>query len=172
METARRVRRLDRTVPIMLLADSSDYAVESYEIEAQAYLLKPLEEAKLRMFVNRLFVQTLRPRIALRLGGSLRSFFYDEILWIESKKHSVTLHLTDDREVRVFEKLSDIEAMLQDQRFLRCHQSYIVNMDYVVDVTNSFILEDGSQILIRVRSRKAISDTYYSYFSERAHTQT
>jgi DNA-binding LytR/AlgR family response regulator len=166
IEAARRLRRMQVTAAILFLSSTPDYAVESYEVEAAAYLLKPLAEEKLRFFLNRLFLVPQRPRIALRCKGGMRYLFLDEILWIESEKHSVTFHLLDGTEARTNEKLGEIEARLDDPRFLRCHQSFMVNMDYVADVRNSFILEDGSQVLIRVRSRKAIVDTYHDYFME------
>jgi DNA-binding LytR/AlgR family response regulator len=168
IEAARQLRMRQVTTPILFLSSTPDYAVESYEVEASGYLLKPLAEKKLQLFVNRLLLPPRRPQIAFRCKGMIRYLFHDEILWIESEKHSVIFHLTDGSAMRTNEKLGEIEARLKDPRFLRCHQSFMVNMDHVADVKNSFILEDGSQVLIRVRSRKEIRDTYHSYFMEHA----
>ena len=51
-----------------------------------------------------------------------------------------------------------------DQRFLRCHQSFLVNMRYIADVEEDFILKDGTIVPIRIRQRKAIADEYYRFF--------
>lgn len=64
------------------------------------------------------------------------------------------------------EKLGDIEKRIDDKRFLRCHQSYLANMDYVEDVKDDFILKDGSMVPIRIRGRKEIKDDYHQYFVE------
>ena len=45
-----------------------------------------------------------------------------------------------------------------------CHQSYLVNMDYVKDVQDDFVMKDGTIVPIRVRGRKEMLDAYYSYF--------
>ena len=37
-------------------------------------------------------------------------------------------------------------------------------MDYIKDVEDDFIMEDGTLVPIRVRGRKEILDTYYDYF--------
>ena len=40
----------------------------------------------------------------------------------------------------------------------------VVNMDFITDVKDDFILSNGEIIPIRVRGRKEMADTYYSYF--------
>ena len=39
-----------------------------------------------------------------------------------------------------------------------------MNMDYVADVQDNFIMKDGSIVPIRVRGRKEMLDAYYNYF--------
>ena len=77
---------------------------------------------------------------------------------------NVTLHLSDGSEIITVDKLGEIEKRINEKRFLRCHQSYLVNMDYIKDVEDDFIMEDGTLVPIRVRGRKEILDTYYDYF--------
>ena len=88
----------------------------------------------------------------------------DDIMYIDSDKHNVTLHLSDGSEIITVDKLGEIEKRINEKRFLRCHQSYLVNMDYIKDVEDDFIMEDGTLVPIRVRGRKEILDTYYDYF--------
>jgi DNA-binding LytR/AlgR family response regulator len=166
--TAHRIRKMDSTTPIVFLTISSEHAIEGYDVHASGYLLKPLNEHKLNVLLSRLLTPADRPRIAIRCIGGMRYFFIDEIVWIESDKHSLMLHLSDGTTARTNAKLSTIEESLGDSRFLRCHQSYLVNMDHVADVQEFFIMKDGSRVPIRVRSRKAITDAYHSYFV--AHT--
>ena len=47
---------------------------------------------------------------------------------------------------------------------LKCHQSFIVNMDYIANVKEDFILIDGAKIPIHVRQHKLITETYYHFF--------
>ena len=48
-------------------------------------------------------------------------------------------------------------------RFLRCNQSYIVNMDYITSADTNFTMENGDKIPIKVRERKKIREQYFSY---------
>lgn len=74
------------------------------------------------------------------------------------------LHLADGSEIVTVDKLVEIEKRINEKRFLHCHQSYLVNMDYVGDVQDDFVMKDGTIVPIRVRGRKDMLDVYYNYF--------
>ena len=52
METAKKLRDLNCNAPIVFLTASPDFAVESYDVQAAGYLLKPFEEDKLKNLLN------------------------------------------------------------------------------------------------------------------------
>lgn len=164
IEAAGKIREFGIKSPIVFLTVTSEFAIESYDVQASGYLLKPLDQEKLDIVLERLLEPVERARIAFRCEGKMRYFFMDEIVWIESNKHKIIFHFNDGKSVQTHAKLGDVEENLHDERFLRCHQSYLINMDYIADVTDVFVTKQGNSIPIRVRSRKAITDAYHSYF--------
>lgn len=164
METARKLRELDHRGPIVFLTASPDFAVESYEVQAAGYLLKPYDAEKIRELTARLLKDNSKKRMAVKTKRQYRYPYIDEIMYIESDRHSVMIHLADGSVILAQEKLGDLEKRIAENRFLHCHQSFLVNMDYIRDVENDFILSDESRIPIRVRGRKEIVDQYYHYF--------
>ena len=54
------------------------------------------------------------------------------------------------------EKLDDVQEELPENRFLRCNQSFIVNMDYISNADNNFTMFNGDIILIKVREKNKI----------------
>lgn len=86
------------------------------------------------------------------------------ILSILSRNNRCILH-TADEEYPLYMKLDDIEQQMLDEksRFLRCHRSYIINMDHVTAVDEQFRLDNGDSVLIRSRSRAQIKKTYIAY---------
>lgn len=164
METARKLRQIQCKVPIIFLTASPDYAIESYEVQASGYLLKSFSEEKLMKLLNRILKTDMKRRVAIKNRRQYRYPCTDDIMYIDSDKHNVTLHLSDGSEIITVDKLGEIEKRINEKRFLRCHQSYLVNMDYIKDVKDDFIMEDGTLVPIRVRGRKEILDTYYDYF--------
>jgi DNA-binding LytR/AlgR family response regulator len=164
METARKLRRLGVTSAIVFLTVTSEFAIDGYEIQAAGYLLKPLDEERLHRLLVRLLEPVERPRIAIRYKGSVRYHFIDEIMYVESNKHMVIFHFKNGETAQTNEKLNTLEQQLNSRKFLRCHQSYLVNMDYVADVQDVFVMKDGSRVPIRVRTRRAITNAYHGYF--------
>jgi DNA-binding LytR/AlgR family response regulator len=59
-------------------------------------------------------------------------------------------------------KISDIEELL-DSRFLRCHQSYIINMDEVKEINTSFLMFSGNTVPIRRKDFAKIRNEFEEY---------
>lgn len=57
MDTARELRQHDRAVQIIFLTSSPEFALESYEVRAQGYILKPVSQEKLTKELNELAIQ-------------------------------------------------------------------------------------------------------------------
>ena len=76
---------------------------------------------------------------------------------MESDNKVVYIYTTTQGAVKVYSKLDSFEEKLSDSRFLRCHQSYLVNMQYVAGIVDSdFIMIDDQMIPIRKSGRKLI----------------
>lgn len=105
-----------------------------------AYLKKPLSQAHYRnrvkfiiqefMSQDRYFTFTQKQR--------MESIPYKEIECFESNQRSITLHLRNNQAHTFTAKLSDIESKVPAACFVRCHQSYLVNMENIrmLDKTN------------------------------------
>lgn len=167
IEAGREIRKLDKKVPIIYLTASRDFAVESYEVEAAGYLVKPFPEEKVERYLDKFLREQKEKRLAVQVRGVWQYLAFDEIKYLESFGHSVVLQLRNEM-ITVKGKLSDFENKLYDKRFLRCHQSYLVNMDYIHKVEEDFILTDGSHIPIRVKEKRKIAGHYYKYFVDKS----
>lgn len=78
------------------------------------------------------------------------------------------VRLENGEEHRIYAKLDDVERELDGHGFLRCHQSYIVNMEQVRVVEKDFILTSGARVPIRQREAKAIREAYFEYVLDQA----
>lgn len=164
IEAARRVRAIDKRIPLVFLTVTAEYALDGYEVRASGYLMKPLDEMRLFRLLDDLCAEPAPPRLAFREGSAWRYFDYRDIRYVESRNHAVIVHTADGEAHKGYGKLDDVEADLDDPRFLRCHRSYLVNMDHVADVRGDFVLRDGSRVPIRVKERKRLAEAYYAYF--------
>lgn len=159
-DVARTLRTRGVAAPIVFLTSSPDFAVQSYEVQAFSYLLKPVPKGKLKALMQR-FLQGYRPRSIFFAG---RLFVQEDIVFVESDLKNVTLHLRDGTSARVREKLDTVEQRLKGSSFLRCHQSYLVNLRYVCGLENeTFITSLDRPVLIRKRDFPELRKRYYDY---------
>lgn len=165
VETARRLRNSGCRIKIIFLTVSPDFAIEGYEVEAAGYLLKPLEQEELRRLLERLFQRENPIMITLRQGSRVINIATSEILYIESNRNRLTIH-TVREPIFYYGKLDELARMLPEKQFLRCHQSFLVNMDRICAAEDNFRMESGEIVPIRVRERKMIRETYFRYITE------
>lgn len=165
MKIARKLRDIQFKAPIIFLTAHADYAVESYEVYAAGYLLKPYDTNKLTLLLDEVLQRSVQKRIAVKVKKQHRQLEINDIMYVESDKHVLNIHLKDSRVIQTTEKLSELEKTINSKRFIRCHQSYLVNMEYIKDAKTDFILSNDIRIPIRVRGRKEIIEKYHKYYS-------
>ncbi len=141
-----KIRQSGFPVPIVFLTASADFALEGYEVQASGSLLKPLTQQKLKEVLRRLFSQKEERRICIVCDRRRQYLDPDEIVFAESQNHRRFIYLANGDVLSGAEKLNHLEKM-PNPSFLRCHQSYLVNRNYIADVTEGFILRDGTVIL-------------------------
>lgn len=165
MKIARKLRDIQFKAPIIFLTAHADYAVESYEVYVAGYLLKPYDTNKLTLLLDEVLQRSVQKRIAVKVKKQHRYLEINDIMYVESDKHVLNIHLKDSRVIQTTEKLSELKKTINSKRFIRCHQSYLVNMDYIKDAKTDFILSNDIRIPIRVRGRKEIIKRYHKYYS-------
>lgn len=168
IDTAAKLRRIGVRTPAIFCTTSRDYAVESYEVEAAGYLVKPVAYEKLELLLEKHLNRQGTPRLALHVSGGMYYPYYDQILCFESCNHATHVILDDGQVLRCAESLAALEKELSnDPRFYRCHKAFLVNMDYIEGVEDAFVLSNGMRVPYRIREKKKIVDDYYRYFLNR-----
>ena len=136
METARRIRELDRDVVLFFITNMAQYAIKGYAVGALDYLLKPVPyfafsqqlqkaEEKLR--------RRARHYLAVPVEGGLRRLDTAQIYYMESEGHRVHFY-TEEGEFSAPGALKTFEEKLADLPFARCNSGYLVNLAQVKSV--------------------------------------
>lgn len=166
MDIARKLRNVGYTGNIVFLTSTAEFAVDSYEVEASGYLLKPHDYEKLCGLLNRIIDRTNIGHFQVSVRNTIYSIPFGEIVYVESRNNVCILHRSDGSEYTIYKKLSEVELQLNESRFLRCHQSYLVNMSYISKADSQFELTTGDVVLIRQRSQKEIRRIYQEFASK------
>lgn len=148
---------------IVFLTATSKFAVDSYEVDASGYLVKPLSCEKIFVVMDKIYLSYNVPTYSIRKHSNIIRIPIDEILYIDSDNNKCVIHRKDGTCFSVYKKLDDIQDELPSSHFLRSHQSYLVNMDYIQRADKEFELITGDIISIRQRNLKSIRSAYLDY---------
>ena len=165
IEVAKRLRAGGYNGKIVFLTASDKYAVESYDVDAAGYLLKPHNYEKFCGVMDRLLIGRRKNTIIVKKRSSVEYIPYDNIRYIESSNTKCLIHCSDGKIHTLYTRLDMIENEIEDKRFLRCHRSYLVNLYYVQSLHESFVMDNNEIVLVRQKSIKDIRRLYLEYNS-------
>lgn len=124
----------------VLIADTSEYAVEAFELSAVDYVVKPYEKKRLYAALEKISNirrsgrhtrsrpdGLLKKRLIIREGNDYYFVPAKEILFIE-KQGKKCLVYTSDKDYVTNDKLSELLGQLPESLFFLSHRSYIVNV--------------------------------------------
>lgn len=152
LEVARQISCRSR---IIFVTSYREYAVEAFDANAVHYLVKPVTEERLFSALDRAVNQTEQmdnQSLTLMKSGKTQVIFIRDILYCEVFNHQVRIH-TVHGTYDYFGTLDMLETKL-DERFFRCHRSFVVNMSCVAGQEKGVaILTNGEKIFISRRKQ-------------------
>lgn len=166
IDTAKRLRKLGCSAEIVFLTASSEHAIESYDVHASGYLVKPIGIDRLTVLLDHILGIGLRRRIEIKTGRQYRYPYVSDIMYIEGTGHRASIYLVDGSQITTTEKVSTLSAMINSSLFVQCHQSYLVNMNYISDIDKDIILSNGVCIPVSIRRRTDTIETYHQFFNQ------
>jgi two-component system LytT family response regulator len=174
---------------IIFVTAFDQYALKAFEVHALDYLLKPFDDARFQRALEQAKSQieqkalnrisgkllalleereskreqraprkTYLTRLMVKLASRVVLLKVNEIDWIEADGNYAKLHIGKKAHL-LREKMHDLEAQLNPQKFVRIHRSIIVNLDRIKEMHPHFngdyivVLEDGVQLKLS-RSRR------------------
>ncbi|SCY38279.1 two component transcriptional regulator, LytTR family [Lachnospiraceae bacterium XPB1003] len=134
IEAAEKLRRFGEQLDIIFISMTSDYALDGYRVRALRYLKKPVDKEQLRealLLSYRSHEQ--KDGLAVNCEGKYYNLDYKDIYFFESQARDIEITLSD-KKLTMHMKISDLEKILPEREFFRCHRSYIVNLRQVENI--------------------------------------
>lgn len=122
-------------LPLIIgLSNSKEKAYEAIKNDFFDYWLLPLNEFDIRKTVLRLRKkiprESIKQRICLKSYKDFQYLDTEEILYLKADNNATDFFMKDGRVISAFKTLKSYENMLP-ANFVRVHQSYIINTDFV-----------------------------------------
>lgn len=145
------LQQLNSEHNIIFTTAYSEYAVESYELKAVDYLMKPINFERFNRSIER-YKQ-------LNCSNNQRDFFfvkdgyknvkihYDSILYIKGCGNYLEIVCSDKTHTPRL-TFKDIVQLLPSNNFIRSHNSYVINISQIDKIENNHIYIENSMIPI------------------------
>ncbi len=152
LEVAEKLLKTDNLPQIVFVTAYNQYAIKAFDLNAVDYLLKPISEERLNISIERLVKESEREYIDEKLSKVINQLLpKPKKIPVHSKKGRIRLIdpsviiLAFTNEGRVFVKtdegdfetsytLRELEEMIQDPNFFRCHRCNLVNINRIKEI--------------------------------------
>lgn len=154
------VKTLNNKVGVVFTTAYSEYAVDSYKVNAIDYLLKPISyddflraanKAK-NVFSNQ-NIETSSEHFFLKSDGKFVKVDFQEVVFIESQSEYVKIYREEKTPIMVLMSMKDLENNLPENLFMRVHRSYIVNLFKIEAV-------ERNRLIVNINHEIPVSDQY------------
>lgn len=174
IDTARELRNTNQTVPIVFLTSSREFAVDSYEVKALNYLIKPVDAAKLFLVLDDFLKIFRQPEtfFTAKTADGFHRIAIAEVDYLEAQNKQVLVHLSNDRTIAVRELFSKCAEFFSPEKgFCCCHRSYIVNLNNVEQFSKTEVTTVHNAVIpISRNSYTAFKETYFNHMFEQPET--
>lgn len=150
IETARRLRTLDKHCALIFVTTSQDHGIMSYEVQASDYLIKPVTQEQMDRTLDRCLQEKREyfRTIVVRSAWDEVEIPLRCIRYIEIKRHIAYIHTTQ-QVIQTSRGMNALEEEIASPDFLRCHRSFLVNQHYIQRIDKrDFVLDNGGCVPI------------------------
>ncbi len=147
---------------IIFVTAYPQYALESYELDAVDYLVKPIRLERLLKAMNKAesYLKLLAPSqeasvidsvghdyVFVKADRKFTKIFFKDILYIEGLKDYVVIKLANKKVITAM-NIKTVAAQLPEKTFVRINKSFIVNMENIDAVDSFYVYIQDEEIPI------------------------
>ncbi len=168
IQVVQQLRKRGNQSQVIFITAYPEHALQAFEVDAAHYLLKPVSDKMLYPALDRAIKRTEQKKqsdsqtIVVACGAETRVIALRDILYCEVMDHRVYIH-TRTVTCDYIGTLRELQAQLDD-RFFRCHKSYLVNLEQVIarrgETASVF---GGKTVLISRRKQREFSQRLLSW---------
>ena len=168
MQTAESLRKIDADIPIIFVTNLAQFAVKGYEVDAYAFIVKPVNYPDLEFKMDKL-IERIRSKqekkILIKTGPQHVAVLVSDILYVEILGHKIIYH-TIRGDFETYGVLRKLEAELEGESFYKCNSCYLVNLRYVDSVSGYEVHLGSTSLVVSHPRRKGFVKALNEYFQK------
>ncbi|WP_299221924.1 LytTR family DNA-binding domain-containing protein [uncultured Aquimarina sp.] len=161
---------IDKKTKIIFSTAYPQFALDSYEVAAIDYLLKPIEFERFYKAVSKIKLgNTTKASVDSTITDDFFFFktdgknkyakvFLKDIRYIESLKNYIAIHL-QDQQIITYNTLKHFKETLPESSFIQIHKSYIISIKHIDKIDNDSIWIHKQELPIGNTYRKSFFET-------------
>ena len=164
--TAQKIRSKKNDIKIIFLSSSKEHYPQAYEVFAFNYIEKPFREERLYAVLDRALGELRKEsgyKINIQYNGAVHNVDCRDIFYIESQNKLLLFHFADGTTLQRYGRLENILNELPGKFFIRCHQSFLVNLSHVTEMKENYLRTGQVMISISRKYGKDVKEQYYAY---------
>ena len=141
-------------IKVIFTTAYSDYALESYDLNAVDYLLKPITFQRFLQAVEKVKKDHIKSvtkdksdYFFVKTEYRHQKLFFSDILYLKGLSDYVAIQ-TKDGKILTLQKMKEFEQNLPKSKFIRVHKSYIVALEHIEYIERNRIIIQGEYIPI------------------------
>ncbi|MCL1813227.1 MAG: LytTR family DNA-binding domain-containing protein [Treponema sp.] len=171
IDAAKEIRNFDKKARIVFFTSSSEYALKSYSVKADNYILKPITKEKLFTVFDEILDQMPakdEDAVIVKSKNGIQKIVISNLVFAEVFGSHVLYHLSDGRVIECYETFSVVcDKLLKFGCFIKPHRCYLVNMRYIKTIDSKQItLKTLSPVPIAQGKATEIKALYLAYYTE------
>lgn len=172
ISAAKQIRQYDSNVKIIFLTATSEYAVESYTVGAYFYQIKPVLEENFFRLMDAVISECERAKagsLVMRCKSGITRIDLEKLEYCEVIGRTLLFHLGNGTVLESAGSMDELCGKLAAyENFLRVHRSFVINMEYILNITYKAVTMDSLQkIPIPHGKCSAIKNRYLEYAFQR-----
>lgn len=168
IETAQYMKVKQPNMLIIFISEDTLCACDIFEANPFYFLLIPVSSRKLFRSIDKAMemIEKNNPKqIKITFRNETTILDLNRILYIESNNRKIRIYM-EETQYEIYKKMDELLDELP-KNFLRCHQSYAVNMDMIRCLTaDSIELQNQITVPISRGRKKDVYDTFLKYTGE------
>lgn len=136
--TAKHIRKMGNQIPIIFVTVDSFRATDGYLVEAMGFLVKPIDEKRLALFLDRILRKKKNERIIKIVSDTtVTNVPQSDIVYAEVNNHTIIYH-TIQKQISLRGTLSNIMETLGRDNFIQVHRSFVVAKAKIYKIKSTY----------------------------------
>lgn len=167
IDTANRIRQIDKYVIIVFVTSHKKYMQRSFECTPFRFLIKPVKFEDFTKVYDEILIK-LKDKAETVVFTENRNrirLFCDDILFFESSAHHILIYTKDGKVHKIRKTITELMEVLDDNIFFKVHRAFVVNLGQIYQILeNDIVMHNYDKPIPLSRTyKKELTDKFLNF---------